>query len=93
MYSHFGRVMEDGRLSQIIIGFANEDLDIRRNNIDMFNNALPSNVVKRKVLIVEDNEINREILKTCSSNFSIISHFTSCFLIESSIERNRLKKG
>ena len=63
MYSHFGRVMEDGRLSQIIIGFANEDLDIRRNNIDMFNNALPSNVVKRKVLIVEDNEINREILK------------------------------
>lgn len=63
MYSHFGRVMEDGRLRQIIIGFANEDLDIRRNNIDMFNNSLPSNVVKRKVLIVEDNEINREILK------------------------------
>ena len=46
MYSHFGRVMEDGRLSQIIIGFANEDLDIRRNNIDMFNNASPSNVEK-----------------------------------------------
>lgn len=73
MYSHFGRVMEDGRLSQIIIGFANEDLDIRRNNIDMFNNALPSNVVKRKVLIVEDNEINREILKeTLEDDYDVI---------------------
>lgn len=73
MYSHFGRVMEDGRLSQIIIGFANEDLDIRRNNIDMFNNALPSNVVKRKVLIVEDNEINREILKeTLEDDYDVL---------------------
>lgn len=73
MYLHFGRVMEDGRLSQIIIGFANEDLDIRRNNIDMFNNALPSNVVKRKVLIVEDNEINREILKeTLEDDYDVI---------------------
>lgn len=65
--------MEDGRLSQIIIGFANEDLDIRRNNIDMFNNALPSNVVKRKVLIVEDNEINREILKvTLEDDYDVL---------------------
>lgn len=73
MYSHFGRVMEDGRLSQIIIGFANEDLDIRRNNIDMLNNALPSNVVKRKVLIVEDNEINREILKeTLEDDYDVL---------------------
>lgn len=73
MYSHFGRVMEDGRLSQIIIGFANEDLDIRRNDIDMFNNALPSNVVKRKVLIVEDNEINREILKeTLEDDYDVL---------------------
>ena len=73
MYSHFGRVMEDGRLSQIIIGFANEDLDIRRNNIDMFNNALPNNVVKRKVLIVEDNEINREILKeTLEDDYDVL---------------------
>ena len=73
MYSHFGRVMEDGRLRQIIIGFANEDLDIRRNNIDMFNNSLPSNVVKRKVLIVEDNEINREILKvTLEDDYDVL---------------------
>lgn len=73
MYSHFGRVMEDGRLSQIIIGFANEDLDIRRNNIDMFNSALPNNVVKRKVLIVEDNEINREILKeTLEDDYDVL---------------------
>lgn len=73
MYSHFGRVMEDGRLSQIIIGFANEDLDICRNNIDMFNNALPNNVVKRKVLIVEDNEINREILKeTLEDDYDVL---------------------
>ena len=73
MYSHFGRVMEDGRLSQIIIGFANEDLDIRRNNIDMFNNALPSNGFKKKVLIVEDNEINREILKvTLEDDYDVL---------------------
>lgn len=73
MYLHFGRVMEDGRLSQIIIGFANEDLDIRRNNIDMFNNALPSNGFKRKVLIVEDNEINREILKvTLEDDYDVL---------------------
>lgn len=73
MYSHFGRVMEDGRLRQIIIGFANEDLDIRRNTIDMFNNSLPSNVVKRKVLIVEDNEINREILKvTLEDDYDVL---------------------
>ena len=73
MYSHFGRVMEDGRLRQIIIGFANEDLDIRRNNIDMFNNSLSSNVVKRKVLIVEDNEINREILKvTLEDDYDVL---------------------
>lgn len=65
--------MEDGRLSQIIIGFANEDLDIRRNNIDMFNNALPSNGFKRKVLIVEDNEINREILKvTLEDDYDVL---------------------
>ena len=65
--------MEDGRLRQIIIGFANEDLDIRRNNIDMFNNSLPSNVVKRKILIVEDNEINREILKvTLEDDYDVL---------------------
>lgn len=65
--------MEDGRLRQIIIGFANEDLDIRRNTIDMFNNSLPSNVVKRKVLIVEDNEINREILKvTLEDDYDVL---------------------
>lgn len=39
----------------------------------MFNNALPSNVVKRKVLIVEDNEINREILKaTLEDDYDVI---------------------
>ena len=73
MYSHFGRVMEDNRLSQIIIGFANEDLDIRRNNLDMFNNTITPNGFKRKVLIVEDNEINREILKvTLEDDYDVI---------------------
>lgn len=73
MCSHFGRVMEDGRLSQIIIGFANEDLDIRRNNLDMFNNTITPNGFKRKVLIVEDNEINREILKaTLEDDYDVI---------------------
>ena len=37
------------------------------------NNSLPSNVVKRKVLIVEDNEINREILKvTLEDDYDVL---------------------
>lgn len=39
----------------------------------MFNNALPSNGFKRKVLIVEDNEINREILKvTLEDDYDVL---------------------
>lgn len=39
----------------------------------MFNNSLPSNMVKRKVLIVEDNEINREILKaTLEDDYDVL---------------------
>ena len=73
MYTHFGRIMDGDKLVQIIIGFANEDLDIRRNNIDMINNAVTPNVHRRKILIVEDNDINREILKeTLKDDYEVL---------------------
>lgn len=73
MYTHFGRIMEGNKLTQIIIGFANEDLDIRRNNLDMMDNTIVPNGLRRKVLIVEDNEINREILKvTLEDDYEVL---------------------
>lgn len=73
MYTHFSCIMDGDKLVQIIIGFANEDLDIRRNNIDMINNAVTPNVLRRKILIVEDNEINREILKeTLKDDYEVL---------------------
>lgn len=39
----------------------------------MFNNTITPNGFKRKVLIVEDNEINREILKaTLEDDYDVI---------------------
>ena len=73
MYTHFGRIMDGNRLDKIIIGFANEDLDIRRNNLDMVNNTIVPSGIRRKVLIVEDNEINREILKeTLKDDYDVL---------------------
>lgn len=63
MYTHFGCIKDHDKITQIVIGFANEDLDIRRNNLDMINNVITPNGLRRKVLIVEDNELNREMLK------------------------------
>lgn len=63
MYVHVGRIFKNGSLSKILIAFANEDLDIRRNNLEMTNNDVVTKTSKRKVLIVEDNDLNREILK------------------------------
>ena len=63
MYAHFGCIKEHDKITQIIIGFANEDLDIRRNNLDMINNVITPSGLRRKVLIVEDNDLNRKMLK------------------------------
>lgn len=63
MFVHFGRIYENGSFSKILIAFANEDLDIRRNNLEMTNNDLSVKSPRRKVLVVEDNDLNREILK------------------------------
>lgn len=63
MYTHFGCIKDHDKITQIVIGFANEDLDIRRNNLDMINNVITPSGLRRKVLIVEDNELNREMLK------------------------------
>lgn len=63
MFVHVSKIVENGSLSKIVVAFANEDLDIRRNNLEMMNNEI-TNSLRRKVLIVEDNELNREILKS-----------------------------
>ena len=63
MYTHFGCIKDHDKITQIVIGFANEDLDIRRNNLDMINNVITPSGLRRKILIVEDNDLNREMLK------------------------------
>lgn len=67
MFVHFSKIVENGSLSKIVVAFANEDLDIRRDNLEMMNNEI-TNSLRRKVLIVEDNELNREILKSALSD-------------------------
>ena len=56
MYTHFGCIKDHDKITQIVIGFANEDLDIRRNNLDMINNVITPSGLRRKILIVEDNQ-------------------------------------
>ena len=63
MYTHFGCIKDHDKITQIVIGFANEDLDIRRNNLDMINNVITPSGLRRKILIVEYNDLNREMLK------------------------------
>lgn len=73
MYTHFGCIKDQDKITQIVIGFANEDLDIRRNNLDMINNVITPNGLRRKVLIVEDNELNREMLKaTLEDDYDVL---------------------
>ena len=45
-----------------VLAFLNEDLDIPRDSFEVLNDVAKASL-KRKVLIVEDNELNREILK------------------------------
>ena len=59
-YMKCARIGEGDCFENLIIAFANEDADARRN--DQIKRENPSDAVKRKILVVEDNELNREIL-------------------------------
>lgn len=60
-YLKCARLEETEDVNDIIIAFANEDTDIRRNEQQSM--IVPGGVAaKRKILVVEDNELNREIL-------------------------------
>lgn len=60
-YVKIARIGGADSFDTIVIAFANEDMDVRRNEMDAL--LKPGGTVgRRKLLIVEDNELNREIL-------------------------------
>lgn len=60
-------------IESLVIAFANEDTDIKRNELQSM--IVPGSVsAKRKILVVEDNELNREILtELLSEKFDILT--------------------
>lgn len=66
------RIGDADDFESIVFAFANEDIDVRRNELSEL--LKPGGTAsKRKVLIVEDNELNREILSSVlSENFEVL---------------------
>ncbi len=61
MYLKCARVGEANSFETIVLAFANEDADVRRNQLQAV--VSPGGIAaKCRVLVVEDDEINREIL-------------------------------
>lgn len=60
-YLKCARVGEADSFDTIALAFANEDADVRRNQLQAVVSP-GSTLAKRRILIVEDDEINREIL-------------------------------
>ena len=59
-YLKCARLEEREDLENIVFAFANEDNDVRRNELESM--IVPRKpVTKRKILVVEDNELNAEI--------------------------------
>lgn len=71
-YMKCARIGEADDFESIVFAFANEDIDVRRNGLSEL--LKPGGTAsKRKVLIVEDNELNREILSSVlSENFEVL---------------------
>lgn len=71
-YMKCARIGEADDFESIVFAFANEDIDVRRNELSEL--LKPGGTAsKRKVLIVEDNELNREILSSVlSENFEVL---------------------
>lgn len=60
-YVKIARIGDADSFDTLVVAFANEDMDVRRNEMDAL--LKPGGTVgRRKILIVEDNELNREIL-------------------------------
>lgn len=60
-YLKCARVGDADSFETIVVAFANEDADVRRNQLQSVVSP-GSMAAKRRILIVEDDEINREIL-------------------------------
>ena len=71
-YMKCARIGDGHNFENIVFAFANEDVDVRRNELAEL--LKPGGMAsKRKVLIVEDNELNREILSSVlSDNFEVL---------------------
>lgn len=72
-YLQFARIGDAENFQAVIAAFANEDMDLRRNK-QVVKRAEKENSVKRKLLIVEDNEMNAEILaEMLSDEYDVLS--------------------
>ena len=60
-YMKCARIGEAETFQRIVFAFANEDMDVRRNELEKFMQPELING-KRKILIIEDNQLNREML-------------------------------
>ena len=71
-YMKCARIGDADDFESILFAFANEDIDVCRNELSEL--LKPGGTAsKRKVLIVEDNELNREILSSVlSENFEVL---------------------
>ena len=71
-YMKCARIGDADDFESIVFAFANEDIDVCRNELSEL--LKPGGTAsKRKVLIVEDNELNREILSSVlSENFEVL---------------------
>ena len=72
-YVKCARVGTGEDFENIVLGFANEDLDVRHD--EMKSVLEPGGIAeKRKILVVEDNELNQEILKELlSEDYEILT--------------------
>lgn len=71
-YMKCARIGNAEDFESIVFAFANEDVDVRRNELNEL--LEPGGMAsKRKVLVVEDNELNREILSSVlAENFEVL---------------------
>lgn len=72
-YMKCARVGDAENFENVVFAFANEDVDVRRNELAELTEPGAA-VTKRKVLIVEDDELNREILAAVLSDQFDVLH-------------------